>query len=115
MSSSGSSLKMSGGTSSRSGDELDHPQHVVVERVVGIGIVAGMTADLLDVLAVVLPGGGSRRPLRAERGRHEDRHETVLHEVGSWTMSGRRRLRAENVVNQKPGRSSSVMAAPPTR
>ena len=34
----------------------------------------------------------------------------------SWMMSGRSRLRAyENVVNQKPGRSSSVMAAPPTR
>ncbi len=31
-------------------------------------------------------------------------------------MSGRSRLSAyENVVNQKPGRSSSVMAAPPTR
>ncbi len=31
-------------------------------------------------------------------------------------MSGRSRLRAyENVVNQKPGRSSSVIAAPPTR
>jgi hypothetical protein len=30
-------------------------------------------------------------------------------------MSGRSRLRAyENVVNQKPGRSSSVIAAPPT-
>ncbi len=34
----------------------------------------------------------------------------------SWMMSGRRRLRAyENVVNQNPGRSSSVIAAPPTR
>ena len=34
----------------------------------------------------------------------------------SWMMSGRSRLRAyENVVNQKPGRSSSVIAAPPTR
>ena len=31
-------------------------------------------------------------------------------------MSGRSRLSAyENVVNQKPGRSSSVIAAPPTR
>ena len=30
-------------------------------------------------------------------------------------ISGRSRLRAyEKVVNQKPGRSSSVMAAPPT-
>ena len=30
-------------------------------------------------------------------------------------MSGRSRLRAyENVVNQNPGRSSSVIAAPPT-
>ena len=34
----------------------------------------------------------------------------------SWMMSGRSRLSAyENVVNQKPGRSSSVIAAPPTR
>ena len=33
----------------------------------------------------------------------------------SWMMSGRSRLSAyENVVNQKPGRSSSVIAAPPT-
>ena len=33
----------------------------------------------------------------------------------SWMMSGRSRLRAyEKVVNQKPGRSSSVIAAPPT-
>ena len=33
----------------------------------------------------------------------------------SWTMSGRSRLRAyENEVNWKPGRSSSVIAAPPT-
>ena len=33
----------------------------------------------------------------------------------SWMMSGRSRLRAyENVVNQKPGWSSSVIAAPPT-
>ena len=31
-------------------------------------------------------------------------------------ISGRSRLSAyENVVNQKPGRSSSVIAAPPTR
>ena len=31
-------------------------------------------------------------------------------------MSGRSRLRAyENVVNEKPGHSSSVIAAPPTR
>ena len=34
----------------------------------------------------------------------------------SWMMSGRSSDRAyENGVNQKPGRSSSVMAAPPTR
>ena len=34
----------------------------------------------------------------------------------SWTMSGRSRLSAyENVVKWKPGRSSSVIAAPPTR
>ena len=34
----------------------------------------------------------------------------------SWMMSGRSNDNAyENVVNQKPGCSSSVMAAPPTR
>ncbi len=33
----------------------------------------------------------------------------------SWMMSGRSRLRAyENVVNENPGHSSSVIAAPPT-
>ena len=33
----------------------------------------------------------------------------------SWMMSGRSSDSAyENVVNQKPGRSSSVIAAPPT-
>ena len=34
----------------------------------------------------------------------------------SWMICGRSSESAyENVVNQKPGRSSSVMAAPPTR
>ena len=34
----------------------------------------------------------------------------------SWMMSGRSRLSAyEKVVNEKPGHSSSVIAAPPTR
>ena len=34
----------------------------------------------------------------------------------SWMMSGRRRLSAyEKVVKLKPGHSSSVIAAPPTR
>ena len=33
----------------------------------------------------------------------------------SWMMSGRSRLSAyEKVVNEKPGQSSSVIAAPPT-
>ena len=64
---------------------LDRPEDlvdVVVERVVRVGVVLRVAADLLEVLAVVLAEEEVVAVLlRAERRRHEDRHEAVLDEV----------------------------------
>ena len=80
ISSSGSSLKRSGGAASSSGlIAWQHLADVVVERVVGVGVVLRVAGDLLLVLAVVLAEQQVVAVLhRAERRRHEDRHEAVL-------------------------------------
>ena len=63
-------------------DRLDDPADVVVEGVVGVGVVLAVAADLLVVLAVILAEEQVVAVLhRAERRRHEDRHEAVLHEL----------------------------------
>ena len=63
-------------------DRLDDLADVVVEGVVGVGVVLAVARDLLVVLAVVLAEQQVVAVLhRAERRRHQDRHEAVLDEV----------------------------------
>ena len=94
----------------------DH-RDVVRVLVVGVGVVLGVARDLLDVLVVVLPEQQVVAVLhRANVDGISSGMKPCLVSSSSWMMSGRSRLSAyENVVNQKPGRSSSVIAAPPTR
>ncbi len=64
---------------------LDGPQDlvdVVVEGIVGIGVMRAVASDLLEVLPVVLAEQQVVAVLLgAERGRHQDGHEAVLDEV----------------------------------
>ena len=63
-------------------DELDDLEHVVVEGVVAVDVAPAVPGDLLLVLAVVLAEEQVVAVLlRAEGGRHEDRHEAVLREL----------------------------------
>ena len=61
---------------------LHDPVEVVVVAVVGVGVVARVAADLLDVLAVVVAEQQVVAVAgRVERRRHHQRHEAVLDEV----------------------------------
>ena len=66
-------------------ERLDGPQDlvdVVVEGVVGVGIVRAVASDLLEVLAVILAQQEVVAVLLgAERGGHQDGHEAVLGEL----------------------------------
>ena len=63
-------------------DGADHHRDVVAVLVVGVGVALGVAGDLLDVLVAVLPHHEAVAVLhRAERGRHQQRHEAVLDEV----------------------------------
>ncbi len=63
-------------------DGADHHRDVVAVLVVGVGVALGVARDLLDVLVAVLPHHEAVAVLhRAERGRHQQRHEAVLDEV----------------------------------
>ena len=60
-------------------DRPADPQDVVVERLVGVGVVLAVAGDLAEVLAVVLAEEEVVAVLhRRERRRHQERHEPVL-------------------------------------
>ena len=63
-------------------DRLEDLVDVVVERVVGVRVVRAVARDLLLVLGMILAHQQVVAVLlRAERGRHEDRHEAVLDQL----------------------------------
>ena len=63
-------------------DRLEDLVDVVVERVVRVGVVRAVAGDLLLVLGVILAHQQVVAVLlRAERGRHQDRHEAVLDQL----------------------------------
>ena len=87
-------------------DRLEDLGDVVVERVVGVGVVLRVPRDLLVVLAVVLPEEHVVAVLlRAEGRRHEDRHEAVLHEVELVDD-----VRAEQAQRVREGREPEARA-----
>ncbi len=63
-------------------DDLEDLGDVVLERVVGVGVVLRVAGDLADVLAPVLAEEEVVAVLhRSERRRHKERHEAVLRQL----------------------------------